>query len=275
MIPIQEQIVLVTGATDGIGKQTARDLAALGATVLLHGRYLERTEATLQEIYESTGNERLEYYLADFSSLASVQQLAEAVQAKHRHLNIMINNAGIGSGNPTQRQRSLSQDGYELRFAVNYLAPFLLTHLLRPCLLQAVPSQIINVASKGQLPIDFEDVMLEQHYDPMQAYCQSKLAMVMFTFDLASALKPEGVLVNCLHPGSRLSTKMVREMFGESWGSVQSGADAIIYVATSSKLEGVTGQYFEGTQPTQASAQAYDEQARRKLWQLSERLCHL
>jgi len=275
MTAIQEQVILVTGSTDGIGKQTAHDLAAMGATVLLHGRVRERAVSTLQEIYAATGNNQLEYYIADFSSLAEVRRLAADVQAKHNDLNVLINNAGIGAGNCKQRLRALSQDGYELRFAVNYLAPFLLTHLLLPCLHQTTPSRIVNVASKGQLPIDFDDVMLERRYDPMQAYCQSKLALVMFTFELALALKDEGILVNCLNPGSRLNTKMVREMFEQSWGSIQSGADVIVHVATSIELGGATGKYFDQAQATQANAQAYERQARRKLWQLSESLCQM
>ena len=132
MTAIQDQVILVTGSTDGIGKQTAHDLASMGATVLLHGRVQERAVSTLQEIYAATGNNQLEYYLADFSSLASVRRLAAEVQAKHNCLNVLINNAGIGAGNCKDRLRALSQDGYQLRFAVNYLAPFLLTHLLLP-----------------------------------------------------------------------------------------------------------------------------------------------
>ncbi len=275
MTAIQDQVILVTGSTDGIGKQTAYDLASMGATVLLHGRVQERAVSTLQEIYAATGNNQLEYYLADFSSLAEVRRLAADVQAKHNFLNVLINNAGIGAGNCKERLRVLSQDGYELRFAVNYLAPFLLTHLLLPCLRQTTPSRIVNVASKGQLPIDFDDVMLERRYDPMQAYCQSKLALVMFTFELALALKDEGILVNCLNPGSRLNTKMVREMFEQSWGSIQSGADVIVQVATSIKLGGATGKYFDQIQEASANAQAYERQARRKLWQLSESLCQM
>jgi NAD(P)-dependent dehydrogenase (short-subunit alcohol dehydrogenase family) len=272
---IQDQVILVTGSTDGIGKQTAHDLAAMGATVLLHGRSRERAVSTLQEIYAATGNDDLEYYLADFSSLAEVRRLAVEVQAKHCCLNVLINNVGIGAGDCKDRRRVLSQDGYELRFAVNYLASFLLTHLLLPCLRQAVPSQIVNVASKGQLPIDFDDVMLEQCYDPMQAYCQSKLAIVMFTFELAVALKDEGIMVNCLNPGSRLNTKMVREMFEQSWGNIHSGADVIVHVATSMELERATGKYFDQIQEAQAHEQAYECQAQRKLWQLSELLCHM
>jgi NAD(P)-dependent dehydrogenase (short-subunit alcohol dehydrogenase family) len=237
----------------------------MGATVLLHGRVRERAVSTLQEIYAATGNNHLEYYLADFSSLTDVRRLAADVQAKHNCLNVLINNAGIGAGNCKDRLRVLSQDGYELRFAVNYLAPFLLTHLLLPCLRQTTPSRIVNVASKGQLPIDFDDVMLERRYDPMQAYCQSKLAIVMFTLELALALKDEGILVNCLNPGSRLNTKMVREMFEQSWGSIQSGADVIVQVATSTELGKATGKYFDQIQEASANAQAYERQARRKL----------
>ena len=275
MTAIQDQVILVTGSTDGIGKQTAHDLASMGATVLLHGRVRERAVSTLQEIYAATGNEHLEYYLADFSSLAEVRRLAADVQAKHCCLNVLINNAGIGAGDCKDKRRVLSQDGYELRFAVNYLAPFLLTHLLLPCLRQTTLSRIVNVASKGQLPIDFDDVMLEQCYDPMQAYCQSKLALVMFTFELALALQNEGIMVNCLNPGSRLNTKMVREMFEQSWGSIQSGADVIVHVATSIELEGATGKYFDQIQEASANAQAHKRQARRKLWQLSESLCQM
>jgi len=274
-IAIQNQVILVTGSTDGIGKRTAYELAKLGAKVLLHGRHLERVEATQQEIYAATGNKQLEGYVADFSSLLEVRRLADTVQAKHRRLDILVNNAGIGAGNLTETQRTVSQDGYELRFAVNYLASFLLTHLLLPCLCHAASRRIVNVASKGQLPIDFEDIMLERHYDPMQAYCQSTLAIVMFTFDLAKRLKDEGITVNCLNPGSRLNTKMVREMFGEYRGSVQSGADAIVHQATSIELDRVSGKYFDQKQEAQANQQAYKIEARRKLWQLSEALCKL
>lgn len=266
----KDQVILVTGATDGIGKQTAHDLAKMGATVLLHGRSQERGEATVQEIRNATGNNRIEYYLGDFSSLDEVRRLAEQVQAKHDRLDVLINNAGIGVGKPEETQRALSKDGYELRFAVNYLAPFLLTHLLLPSLRRAAPSRIVSLSSVGQSPINFNDVMLERHYDGTQAYSQSKLAIVMFTIDLARLLAKENITVNCLHPGSLLATKIVLESFGHAWGSVESGADAVIYLVTSPKVEEVTGKYFDQKQEAQAKSQAYDEEARRRLWQLSE-----
>jgi NAD(P)-dependent dehydrogenase (short-subunit alcohol dehydrogenase family) len=169
----------------------------------------------------------------------------------------------------------LSADGYELRFAVNHLAPFLLTHLLLLVLRRATPARVVNVASIGQTAIDFGDVMLERGYDGFRAYCQSKLAMVMSTFELAERLNAREVTVNCLHPGTLLDTKMVREGFGAPQGPVQAGIDSEVHLATSPNLEAVTGQYFDQTRPARANAQAYDAAARRKLWRLSERLVGL
>ena len=202
---IKNQVILVTGATDGLGKQVAFDLAARHATVLLHGRNREKGEAALQQIRDATGNQRLFYYNADFSSLDEVRLLAEQVQAGQRRLDVLINNAGIGPGRRLPRREN-SIDGHELRFAVNYLASFLLTHGLLPLLQRSVPARIINVASVGQQPIDFDNVMLENDYDGLRAYRQSKLAQVMFTFDLAEDLKESGITVNCLHPASLMPT---------------------------------------------------------------------
>jgi NAD(P)-dependent dehydrogenase (short-subunit alcohol dehydrogenase family) len=272
MAAVEDQVVLVTGSTDGIGRRTAHDLARMGATVLLHGRSRERGEATLREIRDATGNDKLEYYLADFSSLAEVRSLADEVQANHDALDVLINNAGVGVGRRGETRRDLSQDGYELRFAVNHLAPYLLTRLLLPSLRRAAPSRIVNVASGAQSPINFDDVMLERNYDGLRAYSQSKLAMVMFTFDLAEELEGENITVNCLHPGSLVDTKMVRETFGRPMGDVQSGADAVIYLATSPKVEGVTGKYFDEKREARANGQAYDGEARKTLRQLSEKL---
>ncbi len=272
MAAVEDSVILVTGSTDGIGKQTAYDLARMGATVLLHGRSQERGEATLQEIRNATGNDKLEYYLADFSSLAEVCRLADEVQANHDALDVLINNAGIGAGRRGETRRELSQDGYELRFAVNYLASYLLTRLLLPALRRAAPSRVVNVASIGQSPIDFDDVMLERQYDGFRAYAQSKLALVMFTFDLAEELEGENIIVNCLHPGTLLDTKMVRETFGRPMGDVQSGADAVVYLATSPEVEEVTGKYFDQKREARANEQAYDSEARENLRQLSKKL---
>jgi NAD(P)-dependent dehydrogenase (short-subunit alcohol dehydrogenase family) len=260
--------ILVTGATDGLGRRVASDLAASGATVLLHGRNPERLEATLEEIRGETGDEKVGSYRADLSSLCEVRALAEQVLAEQDRLDVLVNNAGI-----IVRERRESEDGYELTFAVNYLAHFLLTRLLVPLLRDSAPARIVNVASAGQNPIDFDDVMLELGYSAMRAYRQSKLAQVMFTFELAERLRDSGVTANALHPASLMETKMVLETFGSSMSTVEEGAEATVRLATSPELEGVTGRYFDGTREGRADRQAYDEGARKKLWDLSEELC--
>jgi NAD(P)-dependent dehydrogenase (short-subunit alcohol dehydrogenase family) len=272
---VDEAVILVTGATDGLGKQVAHDLALKGATVLLHGRDRARGEATVREIREETGNDHLRYYLADFSSLEQVRRLAYEIQADHDRLDVLINNAGIGAGGRGETERTLSQDGHELRFAVNYLAPFLLTRLLLPLLHRSAPSRIINVASAGQSPIDFNDPMLERRYDGMRAYSQSKLALIMFTFDLAEQLAGTSVTANSLHPASLMDTKMVFESFGYTMSTVQQGTAATVRLATSSELEEVTGRYFDGQREARADEQAYDPSARDRLRRLSEELTGL
>jgi NAD(P)-dependent dehydrogenase (short-subunit alcohol dehydrogenase family) len=265
---LAEATILVTGATDGLGKRVAFELAATGATVLLHGRRRERLEATLEEAREETGSEKLGSYLADLSSLGEVRALAEQVLTEQDRLDVLINNAGVIAG-----ERWESEDGYELTFAVNYLAHFLLTRLLLPLLLDSAPARVVNVASAGQSPIDFDDVLLERGYDPMRAYTQSKVAQVMFTFELAERLQGSGVTVNALHPASLMDTKMVLETFGRSMSTVEEGAEATVRLATSPELEGITGRYFDGTREGRANPQAYDEEARKRLWTLSEQLC--
>jgi NAD(P)-dependent dehydrogenase (short-subunit alcohol dehydrogenase family) len=265
---LAEATILVTGATDGLGKRVAFELAAGGATVLLHGRSRKRLEATLEEAREGTGSEKLGFYLADLSSLSEVRTLAERVLTEQDRLDVLINNAGVIAG-----ERRESEDGYELTFAVNYLAHFLLTHLLLPLLRDSAPARVVNVASAGQSPIDFDDVMLERGYGGMKAYTQSKLAQVIFTFELAERLGASGVTVNALHPASLMDTKMVLETFGRSMSTVEEGAEATVRLAASPELEGVTGRYFDGTREGRAERQAYDEEARKRLWVLSEELC--
>lgn len=176
--------------------------------------------------------------------------------------------------------REESVDGRELRFAVNYLAPFLLTNLLLPLLRRLAPARIVNVASVGQAPIDFGDVMLERRYDGAQAYCQSKLALVMFSFELAQRLRAEGedgetLTVNALHPASLMNTKMVYESFGYTLSTIEDGVEATLRLAISPELEGVTVRYFDRLREARADDQAYDAAARRRLWNLSEELVGL
>jgi NAD(P)-dependent dehydrogenase (short-subunit alcohol dehydrogenase family) len=261
--------VLVTGATDGLGRHVALELANKGATVLLHGRNRERCEAVLEEVQRQTGSGAgSQYYLADLSSLSEVRGLAEQIVSKHDRLDVLVNNAGI-----IAREREETADGVELTFAVNYLAHFLLTNLLLPLLKASAPARIVNVASAGQSPVDFHDVMLKRGYGGMKAYTQSKLAQVMFTFELAERLQGTGVTVNALHPATLMDTKMVRETFGHASSTVQEGAEAVVRLAASPELEGVTGRYFDGTREARADRQAYDTEARKRLWALSEKLC--
>ena len=273
---VKNQVILVTGATDGLGKQVALDLAAQGATILLHGRNQLKGEATLREIRDATGNDKLIYYNADFSSLDVVRHLAKVIQNNQERLDVLINNAAIGVG-LRQARHEISADGYELRFAVNYLAHFLLTHMLLPLISRSTPSRIVNVASIGQQAIDFDNVMLERGYDGLRAYRQSKLAQVMFTFDLAEKLSKSGVTVNSLHPATLMNTKMVLETdyFGGSMSTVEKGARAVEYLAMSPEVGSVTGEYFDGKQRARANSQAYNREARRQLRLLSEELTML
>ncbi len=264
-----ETTVLMTGATDGLGKRVPLELARRGATVLLHGRSRERCEMVLEEVRRQTGrSEESRYYLADLSSLSAVRGLAEQILSEHDHLDALVNNAGI-----IAREREETEDGYELTFAVNYLANFLLTNLLLLLLRDSAPARVVNVTSAGQSPMDFDDVLLERCYDGMKAYTQSKLAQVMFTFDLAERLRGTGVTTNALHPATVMGTKMVLETFGHASSTVQEGAEAVIRLPVSPELEEVTGRYFDGTREARANRQAYDVEARKRLWNLSEKLC--
>ncbi len=272
MDKINDKVILITGSTDGLGKQVALDLAAQGATILLQGRNREKGDQTLREIRQTTGSRKIEYYNADLSSLDEVRCLADEVTAKQKRLDVLVNNAGIGAGQQGVG-RELSKDGYELRFAVNYLSHFLLTLRLLELLRSSAPSRIVNVSSVGQYPIDFDNVMLEKNYDGYRAYRQSKLAQIQFTFELADQLKGSSVTVNCLHPASLMNTKMVMESsyFGAPMTTIAEGADAVEYLALSPELDGVSGEYFNQKQLGHANPQAYDEDARKRLWALSER----
>jgi NAD(P)-dependent dehydrogenase (short-subunit alcohol dehydrogenase family) len=268
MRDVADKTILVTGATDGLGRRVAQELAARGATVLLHGRSEERLEATLKEVREHTGSEKLHCYLADFSSLGQVRRLAERVLSEHVQLNVLVNNAGI-----IAHECKESEDGYELTFAVNYLSHFLLTSLLLPLLRHSAPARIVNVASAGQSPLDFSNLMLERGYDAMRAYTQSKLAQIIFTFELAERLRDTGVRVNALHPASLMDTKMVQSTFGYTMSTVEEGTEAVVRLAVSLEVEGLTGRYFDGEREARANRQAYHGEVRQKLWDFSENLC--
>ena len=266
----KNKIILITGATDGIGKLTALKLAAQNTCVLIHGRDKEKTHNVVKEIIARSGNQNIREFTADFSSLEEVRQLAEEVLTEYPELNILINNAGAGYTDPRY-----NKDGYELRFTVNYLAPFLLTNLLLPVIRKGAPARIINVSSVGQHSINFDDIMLEKNFNAVTAYSQSKLALIMFTLDLAEKLKNENITVNSLHPGTYLNTNMIRRSGIKPWGAPESGADAVTFLAVSESFNGITGKYFNVTTESKALAQAYDIEARKKLWDLSLKLTNL
>lgn len=263
-ISTKGRTALVTGSTDGVGRAVAKRLGRQGFRVLVHGRDRERGKAVVAEIVGAGG--AAEFLGADLASLAEVRCLAAAVQEKTDRLDILINNAGIGTA---EVDRQVSADGYELRFAVNYLAGFSLTRLLLPLLKRSAPARIVNVSSAGQQAIDFDDVMLTHGYSGSRAYRQSKLAQILFTFDLAEELAGTGVTVTCLHPAAYMDTTMVRRAGVKPWSSVDEGAEAITHLALSTSLEGHSGVYFNGLKQAQANPQAYDVDARHRLRNLS------
>src|SRR6266851_482832 len=242
--------VLITGSTDGVGRFVAAKLAAAGANVLIHGRDQARAKTLADEI-RGQGHIEPIFHQADLSSLAGARQLAAAVLAGHKRLDVFISNAGI------------------------YLSGFLLAHLLLPLLKTSAPARIVNVASLGQHPLDFDDVMLTKGYNGTRAYAQSKLAQIMFTIDLARELEGSGVTVNALHPATYMNTTMVREGGITPISTVEQGGEAILHLAAGDDVAGKSGLFFNGMQQAQANPQAYDAGARQRLRALSLELTGL
>jgi len=264
--------VLVTGATDGLGRAVAERLAVEGATVLMHGRDTERLAAAESDVEMLAGADRVRTYEGDLASLEEVRELAAQIRRDELELHAVVNNAGIGSGKPDSIEREVSRDGHELRFAVNYLAGFLLTHELLALLVESAPSRIVNVASLGQAPIDFDDPMIEHGYDGSRAYSQSKLAQISWGLELAERLADRDVTVNSLHPATYMPTKIVMDERGRSMDTMEAGVEATVRLVTSPELEGVTGRFFDRQREAEVHSQAYDPDARRRLWDLSMQL---
>ena len=265
--------VLITGSTDGVGRYVAAELAKRGAQVLIHGRNPSRAKTLIDEI-KGSGHTQPIFYQIDLASQAGARQLADAVAAEHKRIDVFISNASVGSMNGGPGRR-VSEDGHELRFAVNYLSGFLLAHLLLPRIKAAAPSRIVNVASLGQHPIDFDDVMITKNYSGSRAYAQSKLAQIMFTIDLASELKGTGVTVNALHPATYMNTTMVRLGGITPISTVEEGGAAILHLATDDEVAHNCGLFFNGMREARANPQAYDEAARGRLRKLSLELTGL
>ena len=264
-----QPVILVTGATSGLGREVALRLAASGAHVIVHGRDSARGAEVVQEITQA-GKGSARFYAADFALPAEIRQFAERILRDYSRLDVLVNNAGIGTV-PADRQ--LTEDGSEIRFQVNYLSGFLLTRLLLPRLLATTPSRIVNVSSLSASPVDFDDVMIAKNFSPMRAYGQSKLAQVMGSFDLAQELEGKGVTVNALHPATLMPTGMVAKAGYQPQSTVDEGAKAVLQLVLAPNLG--TGQFFVGLVPARAHQQAYDAEARAKLKRVSEELTGL
>ncbi len=267
MRPLDEQNILITGATDGLGRALAERLAGHGARVIVHGRDQTRAQRAATEIESATGTSA-DTALADLATLGDVRRLAAQIRDRYDRLDALVSNAGIGTTVPGGGARQESADGYELRFAVNYLGGYLLTRLLLPTLVASAPARIVHVSSAGQAPIDFDNLMLSHDYSGVQAYCQSKLAQIMFTFDLADELADAGVTANALHPATYMPTKIVPSPIS----TLEEGVQSTLRLIADPGLDAVTGRYFNGLRDEHAHPQAYNRAARAKLRDLSERL---
>ena len=279
---MQGKVCLVTGATSGIGEVTARELAKQGATVVLVGRNRQKAEKAVDEMKSLTGNQDVGYLLADLSSQEEIRGLAREFKARHEHLDVLVNNAGA-----VFSEYGETGDGIERTFAVNYLNYFLLTNLLLDELKAGAPSRVINVSSGAHqgAELDFDDLGTKQNYGFMRAYGRSKLANVMFTYELARRLEGSGVTANALHPGAVATNfgsnnavwyaRPMLTLFRLFATTPEKGAETSVYLASSPEVENVTGKYFANKKPVSSSSASYDEEAARRLWHVSEELTGL
>jgi NAD(P)-dependent dehydrogenase (short-subunit alcohol dehydrogenase family) len=275
------RVCMITGANSGIGRATALGLAEMGASVVMVCRNRERGEEALAEVKAATGNPTIDLLLADLSSQAEVRRLTRDLKTRYSQLHVVINNAGIALS-----KRALTVDGFETVFAVNYLAPFLMTNLLLDVLQASVPARVVNVAGDyhRRATINFEDLMSEEDYDGMRANNQSKLALVLFTYELARRLDGTGVTANCLHPGAVATGAPLKDPDISTFGrfmyrlvkpfflSPEKGAETSIYLASSPEVEESTGKYFIKKRAVASSPESYDEALARRLWKVSSQL---
>lgn len=276
---MQGRICLVTGSTSGMGKVTARELANRGATVVLVGRDREKGEATQAEIRRETGNAHVDLLIADLSLLQEVRGLAATFQKTYQHLHVLVNNAGA-----IYPSRHVTSEGLETTFAVNYLAPFLLTELLVETLKASAPARIVNVSTQVHRigSIAFDNLQGEKRYATMSNYAQAKLAVILSTYELARRLEGTGVTVNVMSPGQMSSENfnagatgllaLVTKLTRPFVMTVEQGAQTEIFLATSPQVEGVTGKCFAKSHEIQSSRRSYDQALGQRLWQESRQL---
>lgn len=280
---MQGKLCLITGATSGIGKATALGLAHQGATLIIVARNQAKGETVRQEIQAATGNQAVDVLLADLSSQVAVRQLAARVAASYSQLDVLVNNAGV-----FMLKRQETVDGLEMTLAVNHLAPFLLTQLLLDLLKASAPARIVNVCSGAHTSgrIDWQNLQLQKGYSVWRAYAQSKLAMLLCSYELARRLEGTGVTVNCVHPGFVFTNMgmnnvgprtqaVARWILARLGTSPEQGAKTSLYASTSPEVEPLTGRYFVKCQPTSSSPQSYDEAAQHRIWEESARLVHM
>lgn len=272
------KVCMVTGASSGIGKETAKALAQMGATVVMVGKNSERGEAAQKEILTQVPNASVALMTVDFSSLEAVRDLVSEFKSRHQRLHVLVNNAGT-----IPAKREVSADGFEMQFAVNHLAPFLLTNLLLDVIKLSAPARIVNTSSgiHNRGKIDFDDLQAERGYSLFGAYGRSKLANVLFTYELAQRLKGTGVTANCFTPGMT-KTDLGRHIRGPSGfffrhmgKSQEEGARTAVYLASSPEVEGVTGKYFSNCREKESSNSSHDQALAKRLWEMSERLTGL
>jgi retinol dehydrogenase 14 len=263
--------ILITGATDGIGMQTALDLARQGHHILVHGRNATRGQKVVEKIQRATKNERVDLLIADLSEMQQVRQLASDVQTKYPRLDVLINNAGV-----FMKERVLTPDGFETTFAVNHLAPFLLTNLLLDLLKASAPARVVTVSSmthhNGQM--EWDNLQAEKHFNGLDAYTRSKLANVLFAYALTERVRSAQITSNAMHPGV-IATKLLQQGWGGGGSDLTRGSQTSAYLATSPQLENVTGKYFVNKREAPSSKASQDRDLQETLWETSVRLVNL
>jgi NAD(P)-dependent dehydrogenase (short-subunit alcohol dehydrogenase family) len=278
---MESKVVLITGGTSGIGRAAATALAAMGAEVVVTGRSRERGELAVEEILDTSGNARVSLMLADLAVQAEVRGLAEEFRERYDRLDVLVNNAGI-----IQSKRTETPDGIELTLAVNHLAPFLLTNLLLDLLKKSAPSRIITVSSEARrgAKIDFEDLQSERRYRPFKVYGMTKLANILFTYELAERLEGTGVVANSLHPGgvntnfgnnNRSFGTLIFRAFKPFMRTPEQGADTVVYLAVSPEAGKMTGRYLTDRKVVFSIEDPHDEVVQKRLWEVSEALTNL